>query len=310
MQPKQLSLDFSGERQTENPDTTANAKAKADFIARRRARGFKIDTLKTYDWVFRDAETATCKPLLSLMPSDIDTVIAGLRARNLNPSTIALHQAKLRQFFTWCRNQEHPLRNDDPTRLMEPPRMRKRLPIHLTRDEIAQLFGACDGLSATDVRNLVMIKAAYYCGMRRSEVVGLRLADIDMDRKILRVVGKGDKERVLGFGDKLAEAFGAWIAIRPDAPHGRLFCRLTGAAEPLTGHFVYHMFSAVLKRAGLEGRKFSPHKLRHSFATHMHDSGVPLEEIQQLLGHESIATTMLYAHVSIKPATQDALGRL
>jgi integrase/recombinase XerD len=290
--------------------TNPSEPAKAAFYERLKARGYVQGTLDTYQWVLDGAEASAGKPLLDLTPADIEKHMASLRARHLAASTIVVQQAKLRQFYAWTLKQEPPLRGDDPTCQLEAPRLGKRLPIYLTRAEVVQLFSACSTATPPDIRNLAMLKCLYYCGMRRGEVCALQLAHIDMERGTLQVVGKGDRERALCFGPALADAFRQWLAVRPANGPVNLFCHVTPDATPMTGEAIYYVFGRALQAAGLTGRGFSPHKLRHSFATHLNDDGMRIEDIQVLLGHASIATSMIYTHVTVRPETMAAVARL
>lgn len=176
----------------------------------------------------------------------------------------------------------------------------KKLPGFLMIRELEDLLTSCD---ETDLgkRNRVLIELMYACGLRVSEAVNLKIKDLDIKNRTLMVVGKGDKERYLFFYESLAPRLIHYIDVVRnkllDQEHGYLFVNNRG--EPLTSRGIQHIMKVQGQKAGLR-MHLHPHMLRHTFATHLLDNGASLKIVQSLLGHESISTTQIYTHVSMK----------
>lgn len=186
----------------------------------------------------------------------------------------------------------------------------KHLPKVLTQDEVVRFLDVPEGGDAprrgrkgtpqarmfADTRDRAMLELFYATGMRISELVGLDLADIDLHDNVIRVTGKGDKQRLVLMNETAAEALKSYLACRPLVETRAVFLNRKGAR--ITGRAIEYMFVDRLRRAGIH-KEASPHTLRHSFATHMLEGGSDLMTIKELLGHESLSTTQIYSHVSM-----------
>ena len=200
------------------------------------------------------------------------------------------------------------LRPDDPARDVELPQVERGLPKPLEEAEVQALLEAVSGDTPAAWRDRAMLEVLYGAGLRVSELIGLSLGDLDMEERLMRVLGKGSKERIVPIGKMAAQALHAWLA-----PNAR------GAMEPRQWHssddaeavFLNRLGRrlsrqgawGVVKKHGLTaglGAKLSPHTLRHSFATHMMDHGADVRTLQELLGHASVGTTQIYTRVSTK----------
>ena len=188
--------------------------------------------------------------------------------------------------------------DDDPTELMDAPYRRRTLPRALSQHQAEQLLDQ-EGFGKTPLRDRAMLELAYGAGLRSSELVSVQIADIDLDTLTVKVRGKGDKERLTLFGRPCRQAISAYIHTERVLPEkgDPLFTSPKGRAlSPRTFQAIVKRWA---KRAGLPP-DVSPHTLRHSFATHLLDGGADLKTVQQLLGHENLATTQIYTHVSIE----------
>lgn len=191
----------------------------------------------------------------------------------------------------------------DPVRLVKNPKQGKRLPTFVRESEMDRLFDAYDfGEGYVGVRNRTILLALYHTGMRAAELIGLNVEDIDLGNSSLRVTGKGDKQRVIPFGEELRESLHLYIKERAN------YLRNAGCDTPVLflskkrGQMSYESLRLVVKdalSAVTTQAKRSPHVLRHSFATAMLAGGAQLEAIQQLLGHETVATTAIYTHTTL-----------
>jgi integrase/recombinase XerD len=217
--------------------------------------------------------------------------------RRLAPASMKVIVVALRHFFGHLKREgmiEH-----DLTAALELPRLDRRLPELLSEEEVEQLLSAPLPGTPIGLRDRALLEVLYASGLRAGEIVGLRLENYLRDDRLLRVVGKGNRERIVPIGDKAMAALDAWLAIgRPQwvkagtggelllGEHGR---RLTAAR-------VWQIARDVAKLAGIK-KKVWPHLLRHSFATHLLSHGADLRAIQEMLGHASLATTQVYTHV-------------
>jgi integrase/recombinase XerD len=190
--------------------------------------------------------------------------------------------------------------NDDPTLLLEAPKTGRKLPTVLTLEEITKIIDAIDKSSAEGERNRAMLETLYSSGLRVSELVGLKISHLYLEAGFIRVVGKGDKERIVPIGSVATK----YITLYKDnvRPHGKikkghediLFLNKRGAQ--LTRVMVFTIIKNLATRSGLK-KKISPHTFRHSFATHLIEGGADLRAVQEMLGHESITTTEIYTHL-------------
>ena len=215
------------------------------------------------------------------------------------PRSNARLLSALRAFFGWAVRQG--LRADDPTALLQPPRLPRSLPKALAESEIEALLAAPDDSSPEGLRDRAMLELMYACGLRVSELVGLPATGVNLRQGVLRVVGKGGRERLVPLGEEarhwleryLAQSRPALVGKRTLAP---LF--LTPAGEAPTRQQFWHVVKRQAAVAGIDPRRISPHGLRHSFATHLLNHGADLRALQMLLGHSSLSTTQIYTLVA------------
>ena len=225
--------------------------------------------------------------------------IAQLQEAGYAKSTISRKLACIRSFFRFAvregwieANIAKPLRN---------PRAGRKLPHFLSAEEIAKILEIPPPTTSSGLRDRAILETMYSSGLRVSELVGLGLEDIDFPAGLIRVRGKGRKERLSPLGSYAQKALKKWIAKRkPDPKAGKdhtsaVFLNRFG--RRLTSRSVGRMLEKYLKQCGLDQRT-SPHTLRHSFATHLLDRGADIRSVQELLGHKSLITTQIYTHVS------------
>lgn len=188
----------------------------------------------------------------------------------------------------------------DPSGIVERPRLGRRLPKALGVDEVSSLLSAPSGDDARSVRDRAMLHLLYASGLRVSELVGLKLGDLDRARGVVSALGKGQKRRLVPIGEHALAAIDAWLAIRPTLPGPRaeLVFPSSSRGAPLTRQAVFALIRRYARGVGIP-RAVSPHKLRHSFATHLVVGGADLRSVQAMLGHADIATTEVYTHVAI-----------
>ncbi len=221
------------------------------------------------------------------------------RTEGRKGTTRARRAAALRQFYHFLR--ERRLIASDPTELLDPPKKAQPLPRILTEQEVFAMLDAIKGDDPRSLRDRAILETLYGCGLRVSEACALDLADIVADGELLRIIGKGSKERVVPLGSAAGRAINAYLeSARGLLTHGRasethLFVTRFGKAFTRQG-----IFKIIRQRAsavGIAPEHISPHVLRHCFASHMLQHGADIRAIQELLGHADIATTQIYTHV-------------
>lgn len=216
------------------------------------------------------------------------------------PATVSRRLSAFRGFFGYLVREKVCIA--DPAELVSGPRGSRRLPDLLTVEEIERLIAAADPATPLGRRDGAMLELGYGCGLRVSELVGVRLADFLLEGKILKVTGKGDKQRLVPVGGCARAAIAKYLAeVRPglikDHKQARdaLFLSLK-LGRPLSRVAFWQNLQGYVAAAGLQ-RRVTPHTLRHSFATHLLEGGAGLRDVQELLGHASIATTTIYTHL-------------
>jgi integrase/recombinase XerC len=227
--------------------------------------------------------------------------LADLHERKQKKSTIARKLAAVRSFFDFCVRKKRLAEN--PAKLLATPRQDKPLPAFLSEEEMAAFLDVPgESREPLVVRDKALLELLYATGIRVSELTGLTLNDVGFAERLVRVRGKGKKERLVPFGRKAEESLRAYLGVRPLVAEGRkdteaLFLNYRG--ERLTPRSVQRLVRKYVRRTAI-GRRISPHALRHSFASHLLGRGADLRAIQELLGHESLATTQKYTHMDLK----------
>jgi len=220
---------------------------------------------------------------------------------HMKPLTIRRKYGCLSSFFGFL--QDTGRCRGNPARNLPLPKVAKTLPVVLSAEDVQKLLSAAQ---TPDRRLLVLLLLS--TGLRRSEAAAITLDQIDLEHRQLRVRGKGNKERMVPLTAEVVKAIERHLATREPTECNHLFISsVTG--EPLTGGGVYKVIRPLLKRAGLDGQGITPHKLRHTFATHLVRNGVDVKTVQELLGHADLGTTAKYLH-SDGQAKQAAVARL
>ena len=229
---------------------------------------------------------------------DLVDFLAGLYRLKLESRTVARHLVTLRNFFRFA--QVHELITTDPSINLESPKIRRSLPGYLRLEEVERLLEQPDSTTALGLRDRAMLEVLYSTGLRVSELIGLRVSDLDSKVGCVRCIGKGDKERIVPVGRKALVIVEKYLRDARPKLLGKLrgsptlFVNRRGVSISRVG--VWKILSGYGKRAGLRV-SLTPHMLRHSFATHLLERGADLRSVQLMLGHADISTTQIYTHV-------------
>ncbi len=239
---------------------------------------------------------------------ELERWVAGMRAAGLAGTTVARRIAAVRSFY------RHQMllgaRADNPAAELTLPRRVRSLPRTLSPAESERLIDAAAGTTPRTMRDRALVELMYGAGLRVSETVGLSRTSVDLEARIVRVIGKGDKERIVPLGRPAAEAVRRYLALgrphldrryRPD-----LFLNARGGALTRAGAFL--ILRRLAEKAGLEPGRVHPHLLRHSFATHLLEGGADLRSVQEMLGHADLSTTERYTHVSDRRRRETYFG--
>jgi len=240
-------------------------------------------------------------------PGDITTLdlrgyVSAMHDAEYHHATIARRLASLRTFFKFGMREEWIKMN--PAKPLRNPRVKRPLPFYLSTTELGTLLETPPTGDMMGWRDRAILEVMYSAGVRVSELVNLNMEDYDEEQGLVRVRGKGKKERFAPIGSFAKETLNVWFSLRPelllrnrvnDAPDKAIF--LNRYAERFNVRNIARMLDKHIKNAGLDSRT-SPHTLRHSFATHLLDNGADIRSIQELLGHSNIVTTQIYTHVS------------
>jgi integrase/recombinase XerC len=285
------------------------AKHAADFIESLRRKAVSNHTITNYERDLRqfaeflELRKATIESTDHILLRDFLNYLYA--ERHLGKSSVSRKLACLKTFFRFMLREGRLKTN--PAELISSPRLPKKLPAYLAEDETATIMEMPKGTSLSALRDRAILELLYASGLRVSELVGLNEDEIDMQAETIRVLGKGNKERIVPFGSFAAKALQEYITqkhaagkVRPEEDGSiPAFLSVRNPPRRISARDVQRLVARM--RLGLKaGRKVTPHTLRHSFATHLLERGADLRSIQELLGHESLSTTQKYTHVSIQ----------
>jgi integrase/recombinase XerD len=232
---------------------------------------------------------------------DVVDFLSSLYKEKMDSRSVARYLVSLRGLYKFAMMEN--MVTTDPTENLESPKVRSSLPTYLRVEEINKLLEAPNLSTPIGLRDRAMLEILYSTGLRVSELLNLRMTDVDMRVGCVRCIGKGDKERLVPIGRKAIEAIQQYLAhgrpkfARPSAPapHNQVLL-LTSIGRRLSRVGIWKIMHDYGVRLGLRGR-LTPHKLRHSFATHLLERGADLRSVQLMLGHADISTTQIYTHV-------------
>lgn len=256
-------------------------------------KNYSLNTIKVYQNNIEDFKKFINKDIKLINYEDIRKYLVYMYEKEYSKKTISLHISSLRTFFKYLKKNS--LIKEDPTVLISNPKLDKRLPNYLNIVEVERMLELPDD-SILGLRDKLVLELLYSTGIRVSELVNIKLSDIDSYQKQIRIMGKGSKERIVLYGGVLENIIDNYLRnSRSKLVKDSEYLVVNHLGNKITTRGV---FNIVTKYTSSFNKKASPHTLRHTFATHMLDNGSDLKTVQELLGHENLSTTEVYTHVS------------
>lgn len=260
-------------------------------FSRHTLRGYGKDLEEFADF----CQLRQAQPAQAFTPAFIRSFLAALSAKHPARNTMLRKIAALRSFTHYLLEQD--LLKQNPFKLLPAPKRERLLPKFLTPEEVERLLEAAADKGRLAARNRALFELIYSSGLRRSEVTGLKIGDVDSFNGVVKVLGKGNKERYVPVTNEALAAIKDYLSTRPNPQYqDALFLNKNGT--PLTGDGLAYIFKHLAIKAGV-ARRVSPHSLRHSFATHLLNNGCDLRSLQEMLGHKNLSATQVYTHVSL-----------
>lgn len=233
-----------------------------------------------------------------VVSGDLEAYLAWRFAHRSQPSSAARYSSALKRFYRYLLREN--LIASDPTLNLDRPKLPRTLPKTLTETDVERLLNSADSDTTLGLRDRAMLETLYATGLRVSELVGLKLAALNLNDGVLRVTGKGNKDRLVPLGEESVQWLRRYMAeARPQLLEKRLSDAVfvTARGEGMTRQAFWHLIKRRALATGIT-RPLSPHTLRHAFATHLLNHGADLRVVQMLLGHSDISTTQIYTHVA------------
>lgn len=273
-------------------------------------RNYSVNTIQAYQHDLQWLLDYLDKNNLDVLQVKLDNLkhfASTLHEHGINPRSQARILSGLRSFYRYLLLDGYV--ENDPTELLESPHVRNHLPDVLSTVEIDMLEETIDLSKWEGQRNKAIIEVLFSCGLRVSELVNLKLSDLYLDSKFIRILGKGNKERLVPISPKAIKELNYWFIDRKEMkikPGEEDYVFLNRRGSHLTRTMILIMIKQLAKEAGIK-KNISPHTLRHSFATSLLEGGADLRAIQAMLGHEDIATTEIYTHIDTTTLRQEIL---
>ena len=282
------------------PDSTALIDAFCDQVwlqdglAQTSLASYRRDLAAWAKWLEQEG-----RALLSAQRGDVEGFLASQFSAKAKATSIARRLSSLRRFYA-LQLQQGTL-SADPTARVRSPKLPRRLPKNVSEKEVEALLAAPDVGTTLGLRDRAMLETLYATGLRVSELTGLKVAQVSLDMGVVRVLGKGSKERLVPMGEEAIVWIKRYLAdaripLAGDGKSDALF--VTARRGPLTRQGFWLLIKRYGKKAGIPAARLSPHVLRHAFATHLLNHGADLRVVQLLLGHADITTTTIYTHVA------------
>ena len=265
-----------------------------DGLAQLTLAAYRRDLLAFGNWL----KQSRSSELNAAVVGDIEGYLAWRFARHAQARSAARYTSSLKRFYRYLLREN--LIAADPTLNLDSPKLPRSLPKTLTEADVERLLDSADADTPLSLRDRAMLETLYATGLRVSELVGLKLTALNINDGVLRVTGKGNKDRLVPLGEEAVEWLRRYLAdARPSLLEKNLSDAVfvTARGDGMTRQAFWYLIKRRARSAGIE-RPLSPHTLRHAFATHLLNHGADLRVVQMLLGHSDISTTQIYTHVA------------
>ncbi len=269
-------------------------------LAENTVASYRLDLMSLVNWLAQHK-----KDLLHVEPEDLQSFLAERLEGGYKASSSARLLSAMRRLFQYLYREK--LRTDDPSALLASPKLPQRLPKDLSEAQIVRLLNAPSTDIPLELRDKAMLELLYATGLRVTELVSLTLNNVSLRQGVVRVIGKGDKERLVPLGEEALHWLEHYIEYgRPWLLNGLTLDVLfpSNRAQQMTRQTFWHRIKHYATLAGIDSEKLSPHVLRHAFATHLLNHGADLRVVQMLLGHSDLSTTQIYTHVATERLRQ------
>ena len=258
-------------------------------LSKNTVKAYKTDIKGFIKWINKNNKQS----LLNIKESSVNQYISYLFSLKLKSSSVNRKISSLKSFYLFLLKKK--LIRYSPFSEVISPKQEKYLPASMSESEVEKLLNSPDASKDIEQRDKAMIEMLYATGMRISELVNLKITDIDMNRSVIKVMGKGSKERLIPFGESASEALFNYLKIRKDSSSKEVF--ISNRGRKITRVAFWQRIKVYLLRENLK-ISISPHTLRHAFATHLLNRGADLRSVQLLLGHSDLSTTQIYTHIA------------
>ncbi|SMG41246.1 site-specific tyrosine recombinase XerD [Cedecea sp. NFIX57] len=263
-------------------------------LAENTLSSYRRDLTMVAEWLQRQQLS-----FLTVQASDLQSLLAERVEGGYKATSSARLLSAMRRLFQYLYREK--MREDDPSTLLSSPKLPQRLPKDLSEAQVERLLQSpCVDLPI-ELRDKAMLEVLYATGLRVSELVGLTMSDISLRQGVVRVIGKGNKERLVPLGEEAVHWIEEYLKYaRPELLNGQSLDVLfpSNRAQQMTRQTFWHRIKHYAVLAGIDSEKLSPHVLRHAFATHLLNHGADLRVVQMLLGHSDLSTTQIYTHVA------------
>ncbi len=276
----------------------------------RNQRKFTERTIKTYFTALKQFESLLFSELgielkiENINKEHIKRFASYIFHKKLSKKSIKLKLSAVKSFFNYLYKKDYI--NENPSYTITLPKIEQKIPSYLTPEEIKLIFEYYKPKNPIDSRNLALIEFLYGSGLRISEALNIKVSDVTNLNKTLKVLGKGQKERIVPIGKKAKEALKDYISQRENLANelSKDYLFLSKSGKPLTSTDAYRIVNSLLKKFTKTPQK-SPHTLRHTFATHMLNNGADIRSVSEILGHSSLSSTQIYTHISIEKIKEE-----
>jgi len=268
-------------------------------LSQNTVKAYKADILAFTNWIKENTKLK----LKDIKEENINKYISYLFELNLKSSSVNRKISSIKSLYMFLVKKN--ILKNSPVNEVISPKQEKYLPFSMSEDEVDKLLNSPKTSNKIEKRDKAMIEMLYATGMRISELVNLKITDIDTQRCVVKVLGKGSKERLIPFGEAALESLNAYLSDREESTSKEIF--LSNRRTKISRIAFWHRIKLYLSRENLK-HSISPHTLRHAFATHLLNRGADLRSVQLLLGHSDLSTTQIYTHIA-KQRLSDVLKK-